>query len=133
MNWQPLFDAGPVVYGHAFAAFAAISVGALQLLLPKGTTLHRGIGYLWVALISGVALSSFFIHDLRMFGPFSLIHLVSAFTLYSVFTTVSAARRGYIAEHKRGMVQLYALAMVLTGAFTLLPGRIMHSVIFGAG
>jgi len=29
------------------------------------------------------------------------------------------------------MIQLYLLALILTSAFTLLPGRIMHNVIFG--
>lgn len=131
MNWQPLLESGPVIIGHTFAAFAALAIGALQLLLPKGTTLHRGIGYLWVTMISAVALSSFFIHKLQMLGPFSVIHLISIFTLYSVFTAVSAARAGDIQNHKRGMIQLYALALILTGAFTLLPGRIMHAVLFG--
>ena len=131
MNWQPLFDAGPVVYGHAFAALAAIAIGGIQFALPKGTALHRGTGYLWVTMISAVAISSFFIHDLRHIGPFSAIHLLSVFTLYSVVTALSAARAGNIAKHKRDMIVLYALAMILTSAFTLLPGRIMNSVFFG--
>ena len=131
MNWQPLFDAGPIIYGHAFAAFAAIAIGGAQFALPKGTTLHRATGYLWVAMISGVAISSFFIHEIRMLGSFSVIHLLSAFTLYSVVVAISAARAGDIGKHKRGMIQLYALALILTGAFTLLPGRIMNSVLFG--
>ena len=131
MNWQPLFDAGPVVYGHAFAALSAIGIGGVQFALPKGTTLHRATGYLWVALISGVAISSFFIHDLRHFGPFSAIHLLSVFTLYSVVTAISAARARKIGKHKRDMIILYVLALILTGAFTLLPYRIMNSVVFG--
>jgi len=82
-------------------------------------------------MISAVAISSFFIHDLRHFGPFSVIHLISVFTLYSVVTAISAARAGNIAKHKKDMIVLYALAMILTGAFTLLPGRVMNAVIFG--
>jgi len=131
MNWQLLIDAGPVVYGHAFAAFGAMAVGSLQFALPKGTTLHRATGYIWVTLISAVAISSFFIHDLRHFGPFSVIHLISAFTLYSVVSALSAARAGNIAKHKHDMIVLYLLAMLLTGAFTLLPGRVMNAVLFG--
>ena len=131
MNWQPLLDAGPIIYGHAVAAFLAIFVGAVQFALPKGTPLHRGIGYCWMALISAVAISSFFIHTIKMLGPFSLIHLLSVFTLYSVYEAIASARAGNIAQHKRTMIRLFVLALILTGAFTLLPGRIMHAVFFG--
>jgi len=106
-------------------------IGGLQFALPKGTTLHRSTGYLWVTMMSGVALSSFFIHELRMIGPFSAIHLLSVYTLYSVVIAIRAARAGDIRKHKRSMIQLYVLALILTGAFTLLPYRIMNAVIFG--
>jgi uncharacterized membrane protein len=33
--------------------------------------------------------------------------------------------------HRNSMIQLYVLALLLTGAFTLVPGRTMHAVIFG--
>ena len=78
-----------------------------------------------------MAISSFFIHEIKMLGPFSVIHLLSLFTLYSVVGAISSARAGNIQKHKRDMITLYALALILTGAFTLLPGRIMNSVIFG--
>jgi uncharacterized membrane protein len=30
------------------------------------------------------------------------------------------------------MLSLYFLALIVTGLFTLLPGRVMHSVLFGS-
>ena len=131
MSWSPLFTSGPIITGHALAALAAIALGALQLALPKGTFAHRGAGLAWIATMALVALSSFFINEFRTFGPFSPIHILSAFTLWALWSGVAAARRGDIAHHRQTMWSLYALALILTGAFTLLPGRRMHAVLFG--
>ncbi|MFM1861522.1 MAG: hypothetical protein RLZ26_44, partial [Pseudomonadota bacterium] len=78
-----------------------------------------------------VAVSGLFITELRWIGPFSPIHLLSLVTLWTLFRAVDAAYRGDIATHSRAMVWLYGLGLVLTGAFTLLPGRAMHGVLFG--
>jgi uncharacterized membrane protein len=113
------------------AAFAAIFVGGAQLVMRKGGNIHRVVGYIWVTLMVGVALSSFFIHELRMLGPFSVIHVLSIWTLLSVYLAVRAARERRINAHRRWMQNLYVLALLLTGAFTLLPGRTMYLVLFG--
>lgn len=116
---------------HALAAFAAIFVRGAQLVMRKGGNIHRVMGYIWVTLMVGVALSSFFIHELRMLGPFSVIHVLSIWTLLSVYLAVRAARERRINAHRRWMQNLYVLALLLTGAFTLLPGRTMYLVLFG--
>lgn len=116
---------------HAIMASIAFALGALQLALPKGTTLHRINGYVWVVLMIGVALSSVFIHTIKLVGPFSPIHLLVPVVFVSLWFSIKAARQGDIKRHKRIMLYLYFLALVLTGAFTLLPGRVMHNVVFG--
>ncbi|MFK7871425.1 MAG: DUF2306 domain-containing protein [Roseobacter sp.] len=131
MSFVPLFQSSSVIVVHALAAFAALMLGIAQLLLKKGQRLHRITGYIWVSLMALIAMSSFWIHDLRHFGPFSLIHLLSLYTLVSITTGVRAARRGNIAQHRATMRQLFFLALIGAGVFTLLPGRIMHQVIFG--
>lgn len=131
MNWQPLWDDGAVISGHALTAFLAMGIGALQLALPKGTGRHRIVGYVWVGAMALVALSSFWIHEFRMLGPFSLIHALSALVLVTLVYAIRAVRRGNVNAHRRAMTQLFALALLLTGAFTLLPGRTMHAVLFG--
>jgi uncharacterized membrane protein len=78
-----------------------------------------------------VAVSSFWIHEFKIFGPFSAIHLLSIVVLFYLFSGIRAARRGEISKHKHQMSQLYLLALLITGAFTLLPGRTMHAVMFG--
>ena len=43
-----------------------------------------------------------------------------------------AARRGNIAAHRRIMQGIFVGGLVIAGGFTFMPGRIMHSVLFGA-
>lgn len=127
-----LFQAAdPLIQAHALVAIAAIIVGGVQLALPKGTATHRFIGRAWVAGIALVALSSFGIHEIRLLGPFSPIHLLSILALFGITHGVMQARRGDIAGHRRSMQRLYILALLITGGFTLLPGRLMHGVLFG--
>ncbi|MXZ81039.1 MAG: DUF2306 domain-containing protein, partial [Gammaproteobacteria bacterium] len=92
---------------------------------------YRGIGGIWVALMAGVAISGFWIHEIRLFGPFSPIHLLSVLTLSILIFSMVCVRIGRIDGHRRSMILLYLMGLVLTGAFTLLPGRIMHAVFFG--
>jgi uncharacterized membrane protein len=129
---SPLLQAATPIPFHALAALAAAGLGAVQLWRPKGGPMHRRLGYLWVALMTGVAISGLFIHELRMVGPFIPIHLLSLITLASLWVAISRARRRDIAGHRRVMLLLFWLALVLTGAFTFWPGRVMHAVVFGA-
>jgi uncharacterized membrane protein len=131
MAWHYLWDDGSVITAHALAAFVAIMVGAVQFAAPVGTRLHRVLGYVWVAMIAFVAASSFWINQFQTIGPFSAIHVLSAITLVSIWYAVRAARDGRIEAHRSTMASLFVLALLLTGAFTLLPGRTMHAVLFG--
>ena len=131
MSLDPLFSAEPVVVIHALFALAALVLGLSQLVLPKGGRRHRITGWIWVGLMAIVALSSFWIHDIRTFGPFSLIHILAAATLYWLVMGVREARSGDIKAHKTGMTLLFFGALIGAGALTLLPGRLMHIVVFG--
>jgi uncharacterized membrane protein len=131
MSLAPLLDAPAAIQLHAFAALAAFAVGAAQLAAPKGTLPHRLVGWSWVTLMVGVAVSSFWIHELRVWGPWSPIHLLSIFTLAALPFAVMHARRHRVARHRKAMVGIFTGALVVAGLFTLLPGRIMHAVVFG--
>ncbi|MFK7878498.1 MAG: DUF2306 domain-containing protein [Roseobacter sp.] len=93
---------------------------------------HRWIGYLWVTLMGLVALSSFWIQDIRQLGPFSFIHILSVVVLVNLYFAIRAARRGDVASHRSSMRWLFFAALVGAGVFTLLPGRAMHLVLFGS-
>ena len=131
MNLAPLLDATPPIPLHAVAAMSAFVLGVVQLAAPKGTLPHRTIGWIWVCLIVSVAVSSFWIHQSRLIGPWSPIHGLSIFTLLIVPLGVWMAHRHRVADHRRIMIFTFSGALVIAGLFTLVPGRIMHTVVFG--
>ncbi len=81
--------------------------------------------------MAAVAVSSFWIHQIRLVGLWSPIHLLSIFTLVVLPLAVWRAHQHRVADHRRIMISLFAGALVLAGLFTLVPGRIMHTVVFG--
>jgi uncharacterized membrane protein len=131
MNLAPLLNALPPIPLHAIAAMAAFVLGVVQLAAPKGTLPHRTLGWIWVLLMAVVAASSFWIHQIRLVGPWSPIHLLSIFTLVMLPLGVWRAHRHDVSKHRRTMIGIFAGALVIAGLFTLVPGRIMHAVIFG--
>lgn len=130
MSIEPLLDAPFEVRLHAFPAIAAFVLGGIQLAAPKGTLPHRAMGWIWVASMSLVAMSSFFIHTICTAGPFSVIHLLSIVTLVALPLGVWRARTREIRAHRRTMQLLFLGALLVAGVFTFMPGRIMHDVVF---
>jgi uncharacterized membrane protein len=131
MSLAPLLNAAPEIQVHAFAAMSAFALGIVQLAAPTGTLPHRTLGWIWVALMLVISASSFLIHGIRMWGPWSPIHILSVFTPIMLVLAVVAARRHRVRTHKITMMSVFAGALVLAGLFTLVPGRIMHTALFG--
>jgi uncharacterized membrane protein len=131
MNPAPLLAAPWLVQLHVAAALMALVLGLVQFIRPKGSDAHRLMGWCWVGFMALVALSSFGITEVAGPGRFSWIHGLSAFTLCGLVAAVFLARRGRIGAHRWSMIGLYLGALLITGAFTLLPGRIMGRVVFG--
>lgn len=132
LDFSILFAELRPIPSHAIIALAAIVLGGFQLVMPKGTRLHRYLGYVWVLMMLYVSVSALFIHELRLIGPFSPIHILSFVVLHSLWSAIRDVRRGDIKAHEKTMKSLYFLALIITGGFTLLPGRVMHAVLFGA-
>lgn len=132
MTLTPLLDAPFATQLHAASAILATALGAFALWRRKGTALHKVLGRIWVVLMLVTATSALFIHDIRLIGPFSPIHLFSLFTYVSLFQGLKAILvHRDVQRHRAEMQGLYAGALMLAGAFTLLPGRRMHMVLFG--
>jgi uncharacterized membrane protein len=127
----PLLAAPAVIQIHAFAAMAAFALGIVQFVGPKGTIPHRTIGAIWVLLMLAVAISSFWIHHIRLLGPWSPIHLISIFTLVMLPLGVWRAHRHQVNAHKWTMIWIFIGGLLIAGAFTFVPGRVMHAVAFG--
>lgn len=132
MSLAPLLTADPAIQLHATTAIAALVLGALILFRRKGTALHRLLGRVWVVLMLVVATSALFINEIRLIGPFSPIHIFSVLTYVGIGQGLWAIRvQRNIAVHRAQMQSVYLGALILAGAFTFLPGRRMHEVLFG--
>jgi uncharacterized membrane protein len=127
----PLLVEPLTVQVHAFAALVALALGTVQLAAPKGTPRHRTMGWLWVGLMAIVVVTSFFIHGIKLLGAWSPIHLLSIYTAILLPIGVLHARRHRVGRHRATMIGLFAGALVIAEVFTLLPGRVMHEVVFG--
>lgn len=128
MNPEAFFSAPWHIQLHALCAIAAVGVGVVQFTAPKGTIPHRTVGYLWVALMVTVATTAIFI---KTSGSFSWIHIFVPITLFGTVELAIRARRGMTARHRNLALVLFLAALLLPGAFTFLPGRLMHTGVFG--
>jgi uncharacterized membrane protein len=130
MNLDPLFDAPAVIQPHVAAALLSVVLGPVTVLRRSRDILHRTAGRVWVAGMAITAGSSFWISEMPMIGPFSVIHVLSVVTLFGLVNAVRAIRAGDVARHWAIMRALYAQALTLAGAFTFLPGRRMSEAVF---
>ena len=129
MTLAPLLASPAQVVVHASFATAALIIGAAVLFLRKGTSLHKTLGRIWAALMLTLAALSFAITGLNP-GHFSAIHILSVVTLVTIPYAIWRRRMGDIRAHAVAMVSNYC-GLLIAGAFTLAPGRVMHAVFFG--
>lgn len=130
MTFAPLFDAPAVIQLHVAAALLSVVLGPVAIFRRSRDILHRTAGRVWVVCMAVTAGSSFWISEDPMFGPFSVIHILSVITLFGLVSAVRAIRAGDVAKHGATMRALYAQALMLAGAFTFFPGRRMSEAFF---
>ena len=127
-HWRALLIEGIVLILLGVAAIAVPLVAGLAIAILFG----------WLILIGGVvglmmtvAGSSFWVHQIRLVGLWSPIHLLSILVLVTVPLAVWRAHHHRVTDHRRIMISVFSGALVIAGLFTLLPGRIMQAVVFG--
>ncbi len=134
MTLAPLLAAPRPIWLHLAAAVSALVLGAWLLLASrKGGTAHRVFGALYLVLMVLAAGSAMWIHALNPHGPLGLspVHILVVTTLYGVVSGLRAARRHDVQGHRRAMTSLYLTAILLAGALTLVPGRLLYRTLFG--
>jgi uncharacterized membrane protein len=132
MSLAPLLAAPLLIQIHAASATAALVLGGYQMLAAKGTGSHRRVGRIWVVLMMTVAVSSLgIVSNWSIVGWFGPIHALSALTVLTLPLAVIHARRGRIKSHRKAMMGLFFGGLVIAGLFTLMPGRLIHEVVFG--
>jgi uncharacterized membrane protein len=131
MRWSLLTSAPLAIQIHLLTVVPSFFLGAWLLLWSKkGTRLHRTVGFLYMALMSITAITSLFIQSIRP-GHFTAVHLFIPLTLWGVGSSLWAIRKRNVEDHKRAMYGLYIGGLILAGAFTLYPGRLLHQFFFG--
>ena len=124
-----LFNETHPIPVHAIMAIIAVILGGIQLSMKKGGTIHKLLGRVWVGIMMFVAISSFFIHEIKLWGAYSPIHLLSLWTIFILGVGIYYVRVGNIKRHKQTMNTLYFFALIVAGFFTLMPGRVMHQIL----
>jgi uncharacterized membrane protein len=89
------------------------------LIATKGTPSHKLVGRVWALLMVAVAVSSFWIFEIRGGAGPSAIHLLSVWTLVS------------LAKHRGFMIGTF-IGLEAAGAFALAPGRALYRLFFFA-
>lgn len=130
MSLDPILTAPLAVQMHVGFVLVAICLGPAVFARKSRDRWHRRMGRVWVIAMAMTALTSFWISDAAMIGPFGPIHLLSVLTLGGLWTAVVAIRAGHVAVHMTTMKALYFWAIGVAGLFTFLPGRRMNEVFF---
>ena len=128
MSLDPLLHAPAIVQVHVAGALTSVISGGVVMALPKGTALHLTIGRVFAAAMMLVAISSFWV--IGRSGHYSAIHLLSVLTIITVPKAIWLRRTGRIRAHAFSMISLY-VSLLVAGAFTFLPYRIMGQTMFG--
>ena len=130
-------DLAPILHNpwhvqlHVLTAVLAFVVGPFAMMRRSRDIWHKVFGYTWVTAMLITALTSFWIFGFRLIGPFSPIHGLSIYVIWSLASAIWHVRNGNIAEHRATMLQLYLWAVCVTGLATLLPGRSMNLALLG--
>lgn len=118
------------VKAHLLAALAALVLGGVLMAVRKGRAFHRIAGWGWVILVAVVAISSLFITSLNH-GRWSLLHLLTGWTLIILPLAVIAARRHVVGRHRRMMMGLFYGGFAINLAFAFIPGRTLWALVLG--
>ncbi|MBI1187776.1 MAG: DUF2306 domain-containing protein [Alphaproteobacteria bacterium] len=119
----------PMIQIHVYAAVAAFAIGCVILLRRKGGGMHKTLGWAWVGAMAITALSSIFITGLNG-GFYSFVHLISGWVIVALPMGVFAIRNKRVMAHRAAMTGMFIGGLVIAGALTFLPGRLMWRIFF---
>jgi uncharacterized membrane protein len=117
------------VWLHLGTIVIALSLTPIMLLRRRGDSPHRLLGWIWCASLAGTALLSFGIRQINQ-GGFSIIHILSIWTLIQVPWIVWAARTHRHAAHRQAVRGMVTGALLVAGFFTFPFGRMLGHWLF---
>jgi uncharacterized membrane protein len=113
------------IYIHLLTVIPSLILGSVNLVLKKGTLLHKRIGKLWSILMLIAAISSLFI---RPTGSFTWLHIFSVVVIISVPVGVFAIRNGNTRRHIYCMFGAYIGTIISAYFAVITPGRFLYNV-----
>ncbi len=123
-----------LAYAHLATIVPAFIIATYLLAARKGTKTHRLLGKIYMVLMLITAFIALFMTAKvgpTLFNHFGFIHLFCLLVFYNIPSAYLAAKNGNIKRHKSRMVGLYVGGLLIAGAFTFAPGRLLYSWIFG--
>lgn len=133
VDWSEWGEEPTIIQIHAIVAVLGLVLGAWVMLARKGSPRHKLMGRAFGVLALATAGTSFFINEIRLWGPFSYIHLLSILTIVLVWRGVVAIRAGRVQAHQRAMRFTFFGGFIIAGAFTMLEGRLTYEIFLERG
>jgi uncharacterized membrane protein len=126
MNWELVAREPIAIQIHLATVIPAFFMGTwLTFFSRKGSHFHRILGSIYLGLMTITAMAAVFIRSLNP-GQLSWLHIFVPITLLSVFIAIWRIRRKDVAGHKAAMLGLYFGGLIIAGALTFFPGRLMY-------
>ena len=118
-----------LVWAHLVTIIVALALTPVILLRRRGDRRHRTLGTVWVAAMIATAAISLFVH---VSGPgrFSLIHILSVWTLVQVPIIWRSARTHHVARHRASVRGMVIGALLIAGFFTFPFNRLLGHWLF---
>lgn len=131
MGISYFFEASLAIQIHIVAALVALCLGIWMFTRRKGDKAHRLGGKIFLVFMLMTATSAIFIRQINE-GSFSWIHIFVPVTFIAAWEAVYYIRKGNIRHHKRAVSGMFFGALLIPGLLSMMPGRLMHVIIFGA-
>lgn len=122
-----------IAYLHLATVLPAFVLGTFLMIRRKGTPHHRLLGKVYMGLMLVTALLTMFMPAVvgpRILNHFGFIHVFSLSVFFSVPGAYVAASRHNVRAHMSSMIGLYVGGLLVAGSFALMPGRMLHRILF---
>jgi uncharacterized membrane protein len=119
----------PLIWPHLLTITVAVALTPVMLLRPRGTRAHRQLGWVWVVAMFSTAFLSLFVRNANH-GGFSIIHILSVWTLIQVPIIVWSARTHNVKRHRRSVRAMVTGALLIAGFFTFPFNRLLGQWLF---
>lgn len=118
---------------HLGTVLPAFVLGTYLMLNRKGTRTHKLLGKIYLAFMFITASITLFIKAQvgpQFLGHFGFIHLLCLSVIIGVPMAYFTIKNGEVKKHKMHMINLYVFGLLVAGTFALMPGRLLHKLLF---